>query len=152
MQDYLNFRKQTKEKSLRCRFNLILTSDLTLPCLCELLSIAWQQAPKESKKQKIEIRYLRCSLTVMKTQYPGFSLQKKKKLWLKRMSKLQGAWKECSFPSSEGIRRGHDFKTSHAADTWRCTGMLCVYMWKCRHRKEGRYSCPVHRFAQGLSG
>lgn len=31
-------------------------------------------------------------------------------------------------------------------------GCVCVYMWKCRHRKEGRYSCPAHRFAQGLSG
>lgn len=53
-------------------------------------------------------------------------------------------------PSSVGRRRGHDFKTSHIADTWRYAGTLCLYVCVCvgRERKKegGRHSCQPHRF------
>ena len=99
-----------------------------------------------------------------------FLTRRTKSKWLKRMSRPGQAGichsepsgmqrgvstmqtQDCHFPSSVGRRWGHDFETSHIADTWRWLGhcvctCVCVCVGRDRERRgkafvSATWSCP----------
>lgn len=45
---------------------------------------------------------------------------------------------QCCFLSSAGRLTGHNYKTSHIADTWRCAGTAFVHVCVCRQKERER--------------